>query len=60
MFLQVIELGDSSRQLIEVQRNFRDQNNIGLSVRGSQSDVTGLSAHDFHDRNPSMAFGCCP
>ena len=41
-------------QLIRIQWNFRDENKVGLSVGGSEGNIAGAAAHDFHDRYTSM------
>ena len=60
MLLQVVELRDSSCQLIQVQRYFRNQNDIRLGIGRAKSDVSRLSSHHFHDSDASMTFGCRP
>ena len=56
MLLQLIQLHDPRSQLLQIDRYLRDQNNVWLSVCGTQCNVSGLTPHDFDDCHTAMTF----
>ena len=58
VLLKVIEILHTLHEQFDIERMFRDQDNVWLAIRRTQSNVAGPPAHDFNDGDTAMAFRC--
>src|SRR5260370_12866963 len=57
MLLQFVDFHDALDQQLDVERMLGNKQNVGLAVRGPQTDVARMPAHDFDDADAAMALG---
>lgn len=58
ILLKVVQILDPLDEQFDIERMFRDQDNVRLPVCCTQSNVAGPPAHDLYNSDTPMAFRC--